>query len=337
MATPERNLALELVRTTEAAALAAARWMGRGNKNSADQAAVDAMRLMLDTVEIDGVVVIGEGEKDAAPMLYNGERVGAAVTAREAGVPVPAVDIAVDPIDGTRLLSLGLPNALSVVAVAERGTMFAPGHLVYMDKLAVGPAARGKVDINAPVKHNLEAVARAKSKLVSDLTVVILDRPRNQKFVDETRACGARLKLITDGDVAAALSTALESTGVDVLFGIGGSPEAVISACAMKCLGGEIQCRLWPRDDAERDYAKQMGYSLSNPLLNNDLVASDNVYFSVTGITDGELVRGVHYVSGGASTESLGMRSRSGTVRRILATHRWEKLNQISQIEYSGS
>jgi fructose-1,6-bisphosphatase II len=335
MATPERNLGLELVRTTEAAALAAARWMGRGDKNNADQAAVDGMRLIFDTVEIDGIVVIGEGEKDHAPMLYNGEHIGA--PAPKDAVPIAKVDIAVDPIDGTRLLSLGLPNALSVVAIAERGTMFSPGHLVYMDKLAVGPASRGKVDINAPVKHNIEMVARAKGKLPNDITAVILDRPRNQKYIDDVRACGARLKLITDGDVAAALSTALDGTGVDILIGIGGSPEAVISACALKCLGGEIQCKLWPRDEAERDYAKQMGYVVDRPLLNDDLVSSDNVFFAVTGITDGELVRGVHYVSGGATTESLVMRSRSGTVRRILATHRWEKLNQISQIEYSGS
>jgi fructose-1,6-bisphosphatase II len=342
MPTPDRNLALELARVTEAAALAAARWMGRGDKNRADQAAVDAMRLMLDSIEIDGVIAIGEGEKDEAPMLYNGERIGAVVSGSERGLAlrgaahgeVPLVDIAVDPIDGTRLLSLGLPNALSVVAMAERDTMFEPGHLVYMDKLAVGPAARGKIDINAPVKQNLESVAQAKGKPVSDLTAVILDRPRNKMYVDQVRACGARLKLISDGDVAAALSTALEGTGVDLLFGIGGSPEAVIAAAAMKCLGGEIQCKLWPRDDSEREYARQMNYSLETPLLNNDLVRSDNVFFSVTGITDGELVRGVHYTSGGAQTETLVMRSQSGTVRRMQATHRLEKLKQFSGIEY---
>jgi fructose-1,6-bisphosphatase II len=341
---PDRNLALELARVTEAASLAAARWMGRGDKASADQAAVDAMRLLLDTIAIEGIVVIGEGEKDRAPMLYNGERIGvfAAPADRERfGHEVtidpnrlPNVDIAVDPIDGTRLLSLGLPNALSVVALAERGSMFSPGHLVYMDKLAVGPDAAGKIDLNAPVKENLEAVARAKKKEISDLTAVVLDRPRNAKYVEDIRACGARLKLITDGDVAAAISTALEGTGVDILFGIGGSPEAVISACALKCLGGEIQCRLWPRDDSEKAYAHEMGYSLDKVLWIDDLVHSDNVYFSATGITDGELLKGVHYFSGGATTESLVMRSRSGTIRRIQATHRWEKLMRISKIKY---
>lgn len=344
MSVLDRNLALELVRVTESAALAAARWMGRGNKIGADQAAVDAMRLLLGSIEIEGVVVIGEGEKDEAPMLYNGEQIGALINAGERahsprGVyfeETPRVDIAVDPIDGTRLLSLGLPNALSVVGMAERGSMFAPGHLVYMDKLAVGPEARGKINIDASVKENLQAVGSAKGKPVSDVTAVVLDRPRNQKYVDEVRACGARLKLISDGDVAAALSTAMEGTGVDILFGIGGSPEAVIAACAMKCLGGEIQCKLWPRNDGEREYARQVGYSLEKPLGNDDLVHSENVFFSVTGITDGELVRGVHYVGGGAITDSLVMRSRSGTVRRVRATHRWEKLKAISDIKYAG-
>jgi fructose-1,6-bisphosphatase II len=341
---PDRNLALELVRVTEAAALAAARWMGRGDKEKADQAAVDAMRLLLDTVEVDGVVVIGEGEKDHAPMLYNGERIGilagSANSARYARgltfdqAQPPSVDIAVDPIDGTRLLSLGLPNALSVVAVAERGTMFAPGHLVYMDKLAVGPAARGRIDLNVSVKENLNAIARAKNKSVNDLTAVVLDRPRNAKYIAEIRAAGARLKLISDGDIAAGISTALEDTGVDVLMGIGGSPEAVITACGLKCLGGEIQCRLWPRDESEKEFARQMGYSLEARLDIEDLVRSDNVFFAATGITDGELLKGVHYFSGGATTESLVMRSRSGTTRRILATHRWEKLMQISQVQY---
>jgi fructose-1,6-bisphosphatase II len=337
----DRNLALELVRVTEAAALAAARWMGRGDKVKADQAAVDAMRLLLDSVQIDGIIAIGEGEKDQAPMLYNGEHVGALAgkTNHAQAAPfdqVPRVDIAVDPIDGTRLLSLGLPNALSVVALAERGSMFAPGHLVYMDKLAVGPTARGVIDIKARVADNLNAIARAKGKTVNDLVVVVLDRPRNSNYVTDIRACGARLKLISDGDVAAALSTALEGTGVDVLMGIGGSPEAVTSACAMKCLGGEMQCRLWPRDESEKRFAREMGYSLEAPLLNDDLVRSDNVFFSVTGITDGELVKGVHFVGGGATTESLVMRSRSGTVRRVQSKHRWEKLMRYSQIEYSG-
>ncbi len=330
----DRNLALELVRVTEAAALAAGRWMGRGNKNQADAAAVNAMRLLLGQINIDGVVVIGEGEKDKAPMLYNGERIGRAVQA--ATDDKQLVDIAVDPIDGTRLLSLGLANALSVIAIADRGSMFAPGHLVYMDKLCVGPAARGVVNIDASVADNLNAVAKAKNKSVQDLTAVILDRPRNQKYVEAVRACGARLKLVTDGDVAAGISTALEGTGVDILFGIGGSPEGVITAAALKCMGGDMQCKLWPRDDSEREYAHQVGYDLNKTLVINDLVNSDNVFFSATGITDGEMLKGVHYVSGGATTESLVMRSRSGTVRRIAATHRLEKLNRYSQVEYSG-
>ena len=343
MADLDRNLAMELVRVTESAALAAARWMGRNEKEKADAAAVDAMRRLLDSVVVDGVVVIGEGEKDNAPMLYNGERIGilsarAASHARAATfdeTQVPTVDLAVDPIDGTRPLALGLPNALAVVAVAERGTMFSPGHIVYMDKLAVGPAARGKIDIAAPVAANLKAVAQAHGKEVNDLTVVILDRPRNKKYIDDARACGARLKLITDGDVAAGLSTALEGTGVDVLMGIGGSPEGVITACALKCMGGEIQCRLWPRDESEKKYAREMGYQLDQTLGIDDLVRSDNVFFSATGITDGELLRGVHYLSGGATTDSLVMRSRSGTIRRIQATHRFEKLMKFSQVEYA--
>ncbi len=341
MAELDRNLAMELVRVTESAALAAARWMGRNEKEKADAAAVDAMRLLLDSVVVDGLVVIGEGEKDHAPMLYNGERIGVlsarASRARAASVDqtqVPTVDIAVDPIDGTRPLALGLPNALSVVAVAERGSMFAPGHIVYMDKLAVGPAARGKIDIAAPVVDNLKAIAQAKGKQVNDLTVVILDRPRNAQYIADCRACGARLKLITDGDVAAGLSTALDGTGVDVLMGIGGSPEGVITASALKCMGGEIQCRLWPRDESEKKYALEMGYRLDKTLGIDDLVHSDNVFFSATGITDGELLRGVHYISGGATTDSLVMRSRSGTVRRIQATHRWEKLTKFSSVEY---
>lgn len=332
----ERNLALDLVRVTEGAALAAARWMGRGNKNSADAAAVNAMRLLLGQINIDGTVVIGEGEKDHAPMLYNGERIGRAVQSNSATEKtVQFVDIAVDPIDGTRLLSLGLPNALSVIAIADRGAMFSPGHLVYMDKIAVGPAGRGLIHIDAAVEENLRALARAKKRDVSDLTAVILDRPRNQKYVEAVRACGARLKLVTDGDVAAGVSTALDGTGVDILFGIGGSPEGVIAAAAIKCLGGDMQCKLWPRDDAEREYAKQAGYDLNQTLLLDDLVAGDNVFFAATGITDGEMLRGVHYTSDGATTDSLVMRSRSGTIRRISATHRLQKLMRFSQVEYS--
>jgi fructose-1,6-bisphosphatase II len=332
----ERNLALDLVRVTEGAALASARWMGRGDKNSADAAAVNAMRLLLGQINIDGTVVIGEGEKDHAPMLYNGERIGRAVqTNGQAESVTQFVDIAVDPIDGTRLLSLGLPNALSVIAIADRGAMFSPGHLVYMDKIAVGPAGRGVIHIDASVEENLQALARAKKRDVRDLTAVILDRPRNQKYVEAVRACGARLKLVTDGDVAAGVSTALEGTGVDILFGIGGSPEGVITAAAIKCLGGDMQCKLWPRDDSEREYAQRAGYDLNKTLRLDDLVAGDNVFFAATGITDGEMLRGVHYTSDGATTDSLVMRSRSGTIRRITATHRLQKLMRFSQVEYN--
>ncbi|MCI0476251.1 MAG: class II fructose-bisphosphatase [Anaerolineales bacterium] len=333
----ERNLALDLVRVTEGAALAAARWMGRNSKIDADAAAVNAMRLLLGQINIDGTVVIGEGEKDHAPMLYNGERIGRAVQSNgPADSTVQFVDIAVDPIDGTRLLSLGLPNALSVIAIADRGAMFAPGHLVYMDKIAVGPDGRGVIHIDAAVKENLQALARAKKREVSDLIAVILDRPRNQKYVEAVRACGARLKLVTDGDVAAGVSTALEGTGVDILFGIGGSPEGVITAAALKCLGGDMQCKLWPRDDSEREYAKQVGYDLAKTLLLDDLVAGDNVFFAATGITDGEMLRGVHYSGHGATTESFVMRSRSGTIRRIASSHRLQKLMRFSQVEYGA-
>ena len=330
----DRNLALELVRVTEAAALASARWMGRNAKEQADAAAVGAMRMLLDQTEIDGTVIIGEGEKDRAPMLYNGERLGIGV--RSPSAKTQAVDIAVDPIDGTRLLALGLPNALSVIAIADKGSMFSPGHIVYMDKLAVGPEARGLIDINAPVADNLNALAKAKNKNVHDLVAVILDRPRNQKYIEAVRTCGARLKLVTDGDVAAGLSTALPGTGVDILFGIGGSPEGVITAAALQCMGGDMQCKLWPRDDKEREFAKEVGYDINKVLMLTDLVNSENVFFSATGITDGELLRGVHYISGGAITDSLGMRSRSGTMRRIQATHRLEKLRLFSEIDYDG-
>ena len=333
----DRNLALDLVRVTEGAALAAARWMGRGNKEEADQAAVNAMRLLLGQINIDGTVVIGEGEKDHAPMLYNGERIGRAVQgAGQLNANVNFVDIAVDPVDGTRLLSLGLPNALAVIALADRGAMFSPSHLVYMDKIAVGPAARGMIHIDATVEENMQALARAKQRDVSDLVAVILDRPRNQKYVEGVRACGARLKLITDGDVAAGISTALEGTGVDILFGIGGSPEGVITAAALKCLGGDMQSKLWARDEADRAYAKQAGYDLNKTLRLDDLVNSDNVFFSATGITDGEMLKGVHYSSDGATTESLVMRSHSGTIRRIFSSHRIHKLMGFSQVEYGG-
>jgi fructose-1,6-bisphosphatase II len=323
---PDRNLALDLVRVTEAAALAAGRWMGRGDKNAADQAAVDAMRLILNTIEMDGVIVIGEGEKDEAPMLYNGERLGT-------GCP-PQVDIAVDPIDGTSLTARGGSGALSVVALAPRGTMCAPGKLVYMDKIAVGPEAVGHIDIDAPVGVNLKNIALAKERDVNDLTVMILDRPRHADLIKEVRATGARIRLINDGDVAAAISTATEETGIDVLLGVGGSPEAVITACALRCLGGEIQCKYWPRDDDERRYAAEHNIDLDRVLCLDDLVNSDNVFFAATGITRGELLSGVKYFGGGAQTSSIVMRSKSGTIRHVEATHRVDKLMLFSQIKY---
>ncbi len=323
---PDRNLGLELVRVTEAAALAAARWMGRGDREGGDQAAVDAMRLVLNSIEIDGVVVIGEGEKDQAPMLFNGEVVGT-------GNP-PAVDVAVDPIDGTRLLALGRANALSVVALAERGTMYNPGSIVYMNKIAVGSDATGVIDIEAPVAANLAAVAEAKGKDLDDLTVVALDRPRHEDLIAEIRVTGARIRLITDGDVAGGIMAAMENTGIDLLMGIGGSPEAVITACALKSMGGEIQCQLWPRDDAERQWALEHGLDLKRILHTDDLVAGDNVFFAATGLTDGELLDGVRYFGRGARTHSLVTRSKSGTVRYVQSTHRWEKLMQVSQIPF---
>jgi fructose-1,6-bisphosphatase II len=329
---PDRNIALELVRVTESAALASARWMGRGDKNNADKAAVDAMRLMLDSVEMDGVVVIGEGEKDKAPMLFNGERIGITQSRRGAEVDrdgIPEVDLAVDPIDGTRLLAKGLPNALSVVGLAERGTMFNPGHIVYMDKIAVGPEAVGVVDLNAPTAENLRAIAKALGKSVRELTVVVLERPRHEKLIADIRASSARLKLITDGDVAGSIAAALPDTGVDVLMGIGGSPEAVISAAALKCLRGEIQARLYPRDEAERKMALERGFDLDRVYTTNDLVRGDNVFFAATGITDGELLQGVHYRGTVASSDSLVLRSRTGTIRHIQATHPLEKLKLI--------
>jgi fructose-1,6-bisphosphatase II len=315
---PDRNLAMELVRVTEAAAMAAARWMGRGDKEGADGAAVDAMRLVLATVAMDGIVVIGEGEKDEAPMLYNGERIGT-------GEP-PATDIAVDPIDGTTLASLGRGGSLAVIAVSERGTMFNPGPCVYMEKVAVGPEAAGEIDITRSASDNLKAVAAAKGEKVRDVTAVILDRPRHAELIAEVRAAGARIRLIADGDVAGAISTAWPESGADILFGIGGTPEGVIAAAALKCMGGELQGRLWPRDDSERRAAIEAGYDLERVLGTDDLVRSDNCFFAATGITDGELLRGVHYDSHGASTQSLVMRSRSGTVRRIDARHRLDKL-----------
>lgn len=306
--------------------MAAGRFMGRNDKEGGDKAAVDAMRLVLNQIEMDGVVVIGEGEKDKAPMLYNSERLGT-------GNP-PAVDIAVDPIDGTRLLALGRANSLSTVALSDRGTMFNPGPFVYMNKIAVGPEARGVIDIEAPPTVNLRNIARARNKDLNDLTVVILDRDRHRDLIAEVRRTGARIRLITDGDVAGALMTAWPDSGIDVLLGVGGTPEAVIAACALKSMGGEIQGKLWPRDETERRKALEMGYQPDKVLTMEDLVAGDNVFFAATGITDGELLDGVQYTGGGARTHSLIMRSRSGTVREVISRHRWDKLMQFSQIGY---
>lgn len=322
----DRNLGFDLVRVTEAAALSTARMQGRGNKNAVDQAAVEAMRYALQSVSMDGIVVIGEGEKDEAPMLYIGERIGS-------GEP-PQVDVAVDPVDGTTLTSKGLPNAISVVALASRGSMFnAPG-IVYMEKIAVGPRAKGCVHLDAPVSVNIRVVAKAKDLNVEDVTVVILDRPRHEGLIRQVRDAGARIKLIGDGDVAGALEAAMEGTGVDILMGVGGSPEAVVAACAMKCLGGEIQCRLYPRNEEEKRTAVEAGFDLNKILTTDDLVRDDDVFFAMTGVTSGELVRGVRYTSNGAETESMMMRSRSGTIRRIQSTHNFDKLMKIASLPY---
>jgi fructose-1,6-bisphosphatase II len=324
---PDRNLALDIVRVTEAAALAAARWMGRGDKEGADGAAVDAMRITLSSVPMTGIVIIGEGEKDEAPMLFNGEVVGDGSG--------PETDIAVDPIDGTTLTAKGRGNALAVIAVSEKGTMFDPGPCVYMEKIAVGPECVGVVDLERSPTENLEAVAKAKGESVRDVTVVILERPRHDDLIEEVRTAGARVRLIPDGDVAGAISTAWPESGADILFGIGGTPEGVISAAALKGMGGEIQGRLWPRDDAERQTAIDAGYDLDRVLRTDDLVAGDNCFFAATGITDGELLKGVHYDSRGATTQSLVMRSRSGTVRMINARHNLSKLGDFSAIEFT--
>jgi fructose-1,6-bisphosphatase II len=325
--TPDRNLALELVRVTESAALAAGRWVGRGDKNGADGAAVAAMRVVLATVAMDGIVVIGEGEKDEAPMLYNGERIGD-------GTP-PECDIAVDPIEGTTPTAMGRANALSVIAVSERGTMFNPGPCVYMEKIAVGPDARGSIDITATPTENLHSVAKAKGETVRDLMAVILDRDRHADLIGEVRQCGARIRLISDGDVAGAISTAWADAGADILFGVGGTPEGVLAAAALKCMGGEIQGRLWPRNDSERAAAEAAGYDLSQVLTTDDLVQGDNCFFAATGITDGDLLKGVRYHPQSAITQSLVMRSRSGTVRLVDAHHAFEKLTGISAVDYS--
>jgi len=318
---PDRNLALELVRVTEAAALAAARWVGRGDKEQADQAAVDAMRLLLDTVPMDGLVVIGEGEKDEAPMLYNGERIGD-------GSP-PEVDIAVDPLEGTTLTARGMPSALAVIALAERGTMFDPGPCVYMEKLAGGPSIADLLSLNEPLPDVIRKVAKRKEVEPTDVRVIMLDRPRHAEQVEAVREVGARIRFISDGDVSAALFAVSEGTGVDLLWGIGGTPEGVLSAAAIKCLGGELLGRLWPRDDEERKAAIDAGYDLDRTLTVDDLCWGEDVFFSATGVTDGDVLQGVRYRGPGATTESLVMRSRSGTVRRVHARHDRSKLRQI--------
>jgi fructose-1,6-bisphosphatase II len=323
---PDRNLAMELVRVTEAAALAAGQWLGRGDKEGADQAAVDAMRIVLHTVPMDGVVVIGEGEKDEAPMLFNGERIGD-------GSP-PETDIAVDPLEGTTLTALGRGGALAVIAVSERGTMFDPGPCVYMEKIAVGPEAAGAIDIRRSVAENLAAVAEAKGLDVKHVTAVVLERDRHEELIAEVRSTGARIRLITDGDVAGAISTAWPQSGVDVLLGVGGTPEGVLAAAALKCMGGEIQGRLWPRNDDEHRLAGEQGYDVERVLGTDDLVRGENCFFAATGVSGGELLRGVHYDSRGATTQSLVMRSKSGTVRLVEARHRLSKLRQFSAIEF---
>ncbi|MGC9381145.1 class II fructose-bisphosphatase [Streptomyces sp. MH13] len=323
---PDRNLAMELVRVTEAAAMAAGRWVGRGDKNGADGAAVRAMRTLVHTVSMNGVVVIGEGEKDEAPMLFNGERVGDGTGAE--------VDIAVDPIDGTTLTANGMTNAIAVLAAAERGSMFDPSAVFYMDKLVTGPEAADFVDINAPVSVNIRRIAKAKRRTPEDVTVVILDRPRHQGLIKEVRETGARIKLISDGDVAGSILALREGTGIDLLLGVGGTPEGIISACAVKCLGGTIQGKLWPKDDGERQRAIDAGHDLDRVLTTDDLVSGDNVFFVATGITDGELLRGVRYRSETATTDSIVMRSKSGTVRRIDSEHRLSKLRAYSAVDF---
>jgi fructose-1,6-bisphosphatase II len=323
---PDRNLGLELGRVTEAAAVAASRWVGRGDKNGADGAAVSAMRRLINTVSMSGVVVIGEGEKDDAPMLFNGETVGDGHG--------PDVDVAVDPIDGTTLTAKGMGNAISVIAVAERGAMFDPSAVFYMEKLAAGPEAAELVDIRLPVAENIARVAKAKAIEPRDVTVCILDRPRHATLVEEVRETGARIKFISDGDVAGAIMAATEDTGVDLLLGIGGTPEGIIAACALKCLGGVIQGRLWPSDDAERQRAIDAGHDLDRVLFTDDLVRGDNAYFAATGVTDGELLKGVRFHPGGATTETLVMRSKSGTIRFMQSDHKLHKLRRYADPEF---
>jgi fructose-1,6-bisphosphatase II len=324
---PDRNLAMELARVTEAAALAAGRWVGRGDKVAADQAAVDAMRLMIDSVSMDGVVVIGEGEKDEAPMLYNGESVG--------NGQGPACDVAVDPIDGTRLTAVGQPNALAVIALAARGSMFFPGAAVYMEKVATGPEAADSIDVTAPPEENVRLVAKAKGMRPEEIGVVILDRDRHVDLIAAVRDVGARVFLITDGDVAGAIAAATSRrSGIDLLLGIGGTPEGVLSAAALKCLGGTIQGRLYPRTADERARLLDAGYDVERVLRIDDLVSGSDVFFAATGITDGSLVRGVRYTPDGATTHSIVMRARSGTVRYVEAEHRFSKLEVFAGVSY---
>jgi len=325
---PDRNLALELVRVTEAGAMAAGRWVGRGDKEGGDGAAVDAMRELVNSVSMRGVVVIGEGEKDNAPMLYNGEEVG--------NGDGPDCDFAVDPVDGTTLMSKGMPNAISVLAVAERGAMFDPSAVFYMHKIAVGPDAADVIDITAPIAENIKRVAKVKKSSVADLTVCILDRPRHAQLMADVRAAGARIRLISDGDVAGAISACRPNSGTDLLVGIGGTPEGIIAAAAIRCMGGAIQARLAPTDDDERQKAIDRGYDLDRVLHTSDLVSGENVFFSATGVTDGDLLKGVQYSGGGATTQSIVMRSKSGTVRMIEAYHRLSKLNEYSAVDFTG-
>ena len=325
---PDRNLALELVRVTEAGAMAAGRWVGRGDKEGGDGAAVDAIRELVNSVSMRGVVVIGEGEKDQAPMLYNGEEVG--------NGDGPECDFAVDPVDGTTLMSKGMPNAISVVAVAERGAMFDPSAVFYMDKIAVGPDAADVIDITAPIGENIARVAKLRNATASDITVCILDRPRHRQLIADVRSAGARIRLITDGDVAGAISTCRPNSGTDILAGIGGTPEGIIAAAAIRCMGGAIQAKLAPTDDAERQKALDAGYDLDQVLTTEDLVSGDNVFFCATGVTDGDLLKGVQYYGGGCTTQSIVMRSKSGTVRMVEAYHRLSKLNEYSAIDFTG-
>jgi fructose-1,6-bisphosphatase II len=325
---PDRNLALELVRVTEAGAMAAGRWVGRGDKEGGDGAAVDAMRQLVSSVSMRGVVVIGEGEKDQAPMLYNGEEVGNGTG--------PECDFAVDPVDGTTLMAKGMPNAVSVLAVAERGAMFDPSAVFYMNKIAVGSDAVDAIDITAPIAENIRKVAKAKKAAVSDLTVCILDRPRHTELIAQVRATGARIRLISDGDVAGAIAAARPGSGTDLLVGTGGTPEGIIAAAALRCMGGALQARLAPTDDTERQKAIDAGHDLDRILRTEDLVSGDNVFFTATGVTDGDLLRGVRYTGGGAHTQSIVMRSKSGTVRVIEAYHRLDKLREYASIDFTG-